>query len=45
MARYIDAKTLKSWINDDDELALLDVREDGQFGENHVLTAALKTGA
>ena len=39
MAEFIDAKTLKSWIRDDDELALLDVREAGQFGENHMLHA------
>ncbi|MEE2721437.1 MAG: rhodanese-like domain-containing protein [Pseudomonadota bacterium] len=39
MAQYIDAKTLKSWIRDDDELALLDVREAGQFGFDHMLHA------
>ncbi len=35
----IDAKTLKAMINDGEELALLDVREDGQFGEGHLLFA------
>ena len=39
MARYIDVKTLKSLIRDDDEIALLDVREAGQFGFDHMLHA------
>ena len=39
MAEFIDAPTLKSWIKDDKELALLDVREAGQFGEDHMLHA------
>jgi rhodanese-related sulfurtransferase len=33
--RFIDAPTLRNWLNDGDELALLDVREAGQFGEGH----------
>ena len=37
MAKRIDAATLKTMINDGGELALLDVREDGQFGEGHLL--------
>ncbi|MEM9682699.1 MAG: sulfurtransferase, partial [Pseudomonadota bacterium] len=37
MAKRIDAATLKTMLNDGDELALLDVREDGQFGEGHLL--------
>ncbi len=37
MTSYIDATTLKHMITDGDELALLDVREDGQFGEGHML--------
>ena len=28
--------TLKSWIHDGDEIALLDVREHGQYGEEHL---------
>jgi rhodanese-related sulfurtransferase len=40
MTRQIDAMTLKKMINDGHELALLDVREDGQFGEGHMLFAA-----
>ena len=28
--------TLKNWIHDDDEIALLDVREHGQYGEEHL---------
>ena len=39
MTKYIKAEMLKSWISDDDELALLDVREAGQFGEDHMLHA------
>ena len=39
MTTRIDAKTLKSMITDGAELALLDVREDGQFGESHMLFA------
>jgi rhodanese-related sulfurtransferase len=33
--RFIDAPTLRNWLNDGEELALLDVREAGQFGEGH----------
>ncbi|MDR5880248.1 rhodanese-like domain-containing protein [Caballeronia sp. LZ032] len=33
--RFIDAATLRAWLNDGRELALLDVREAGQFGEGH----------
>jgi rhodanese-related sulfurtransferase len=39
MTRQIDATTLKKMITDGRELALLDVREDGQFGEGHMLFA------
>lgn len=31
----IDASTLRQWLNDGREIALLDVREAGQFGEGH----------
>ncbi|MBV7483405.1 rhodanese-like domain-containing protein [Bordetella sp. BOR01] len=37
--RYVDARELKAWIHDEAELALLDVREHGQFGENHLFFA------
>ncbi|MGE4336308.1 MAG: rhodanese-like domain-containing protein [Pigmentiphaga sp.] len=37
--RYIDAHQLKSWIHDSEELALLDVREHGQYGEDHLFFA------
>jgi rhodanese-related sulfurtransferase len=37
MTKRIDAATLKAMINDGQELALLDVREHGQFGEGHLL--------
>jgi rhodanese-related sulfurtransferase len=40
MTQSIDAKTLKLWLHDGAELALLDVREDGQFGEGHLFFAA-----
>lgn len=39
MSSQIDASTLKKMITDGGELALLDVREDGQFGEGHMLFA------
>lgn len=39
MTRSIDPKTLKSITRDGSELALLDVREDGQFGVGHMLHA------
>lgn len=35
----VDARTLKSWLHDGGEIALLDVREQGQFGENHLFFA------
>ena len=35
MTEHIDAPTLKSWLSDGREIALLDVREAGQFGEAH----------
>jgi rhodanese-related sulfurtransferase len=39
MIGQINAATLKKMITDGNELALLDVREDGQFGEGHMLFA------
>jgi rhodanese-related sulfurtransferase len=39
MTRQIDPVTLKKMLTDGHELALLDVREDGQFGEGHMLFA------
>ena len=38
-ARAIDAARLKTMLHDGGELALLDVREAGQFGESHLLFA------
>jgi rhodanese-related sulfurtransferase len=35
MAGQVDASTLKSWLSDGSEIALIDVREAGQFGEAH----------
>ncbi len=37
--RYVDSRQLKDWIHDHDEIALLDVREHGQFGEDHLFFA------
>lgn len=37
--KYVDAHQLKAWIHDDAELGLLDVRERGQYGENHLFFA------
>ncbi len=39
MAGEIDAATLKAWLSDGAEIALLDVREAGQFGESHLFFA------
>ena len=39
MTATIDAATLKAWLSDGGEIALLDVREDGQFGEGHLFFA------
>ena len=39
MAAQVDARTLKSWLSDGSEIALLDVREAGQFGEAHLFFA------
>lgn len=35
----VQASVLKSWLHDGDEIALLDVREAGQFGEAHLFLA------
>ena len=35
----IDAYTLHTWITDGDELAILDAREDGEFGASHLFWA------
>lgn len=37
--QFIDAPQLKDWIHDDNELALLDIREHGQYGEDHLFFA------
>ena len=39
MPKPVDARTLKSWLHQKGEIALLDVREAGQFGEAHLLYA------
>src|SRR6516225_10754895 len=35
----IDAPTLKGWLSDGSEIALIDVREAGQFGQGHLFFA------
>jgi rhodanese-related sulfurtransferase len=37
--RRIDAVTLRGWISDGQELALLDAREEGEFGASHLFWA------
>ena len=37
--RRIDAGTLRGWITDGAELALLDAREEGEFGASHLFWA------
>jgi rhodanese-related sulfurtransferase len=37
--QYIDANSLKQWLHSDEELAVLDVREHGQYGESHLFLA------
>jgi rhodanese-related sulfurtransferase len=39
MPNHVDAPTLKRWLSDGRELALIDVREHGQFGEAHLFLA------
>ncbi|CAB3723846.1 Thiosulfate sulfurtransferase GlpE [Achromobacter animicus] len=36
----VDSHTLKQWLHDGGEIALLDVREHGQYGESHLFYAA-----
>ncbi len=40
MASMIDAGSLRSWLLDDEELALFDVREEMVFGRGHILYAS-----
>ena len=37
--KRIDARTLHAWLLDGHELALLDAREDGEFGTSHLFWA------
>ena len=39
MVESVSATTLKDWLHDGGEIALLDVREAGQFGESHLFFA------
>lgn len=38
-AAFVDAPTLKAWLSEHGEIALLDVREHGQYGEGHLFFA------
>ena len=38
-SRRVTAKTLKDWLTDGEEIALLDVREEGAFGRGHLFLA------
>ena len=40
MAADVDAATLKGWLSDGSEIALLDTREYGQYGMGHLFFAA-----
>ena len=37
--KTVDAKTLRNWIEDGQELAILDAREEGEFGASHLFWA------
>ncbi len=39
MIAEIDARTLKAWLSDGSEIALIDVREHGQYGMGHLFFA------
>jgi rhodanese-related sulfurtransferase len=39
MTASVDAQTLKAWLQSSSELALIDVREHGQYGESHLFYA------
>ena len=39
MVDRVRAEKLKEWLSDGDEIALLDVREQGQYGERHLFFA------
>ena len=34
--RHVDVKQLRGWIEDGNELAILDAREEGEFGIAHL---------
>ncbi|SFA74295.1 Rhodanese-related sulfurtransferase [Collimonas sp. OK607] len=36
MTKFVDPHTLKTWLHDGAEIALFDVREQGQYGESHL---------
>lgn len=39
MTAFVSASILKTWLHDGQEIALLDVREAGQYGESHLFYA------
>ena len=39
MTQWVESRQLKAWLHDGQEIALFDVREQGQFGESHLFYA------
>ncbi len=39
MVAIVDAPTLRSWLNDGEEIAVLDVRDGGPYARGHILVA------
>ncbi len=37
--KHVDPKTLHGWLSDGQELAIIDAREDGEFGAEHLFWA------
>jgi len=40
MVRSVDATTLRQWLHDGDEIAVLDVRDGGPYSRSHILVAS-----
>ena len=43
MKNFVEAKTVKSWISDEKELAFIDVRETAQHTAGHPLFSILSS--
>lgn len=39
MAQFVEVETVREWLADGDEIAFLDLREEGQYGSGHPLLA------